>query len=687
MAVGAWGGDYFNVIRSWITEANPANWPAEACVDILNMEIQPAGDVLRRLGLTEELTGGALAVTAPTGQAISVHVWKDAGGRAGNDLLLIQRGFDVYAYGNSHPLSAYYVGMVTLPQDVVAVEGSASVISVASINGDAIIAHPRCAPQALSISETGQLSLTRITVAIRVQESISKMPIASRPTGLTHEFEFDLRNAGWPYVAQCSTTPKGEGATRADPVAYTKTKLGVYPALSDLFYTCKTPSATEAVALGTYSPWELEKQESGSGYSVSGKFITEAYALNTGNLMTTAYSPVPPSASTQELYNQLQALFPGNTLVSLGQEGGPITTGTTIRYTNERPSAVAHLNGRVVYAGRDYNGAYCLFFSQLAVDRLAYGKCHQEADPTTEEINDLVDTDGGVIRAPGMGAVLRMVELNSQLVIFSTTGIWAVDGGGAGDGFTGNNFRVTQLSKESCIAPLSIVAMSNAIMFFGETGIHSVAVDSASGASNVENITLTTIQSFYDNIPLGARINAVGAADPTQGRIEWTIVTNDESEYYTLILVLDLRQGGWRKHRVPYGDNRILLPIPPFGTTSSGAGATLISNLVTTTGNRIVTLSGNPIVYQTSQVITDPVDAERRFRYLSSTQLGAGLRITEMATTTFKDWYGIATIPRDAAGYIEFPYIYNSLGPGGTKRAARASAQYVNAFTLRGRLL
>lgn len=687
MATGPFGGDGFAQVKSWITEATPANWPEGACSDILNMEIGPTGEVLRRLGIVEEQAGGnlILAAQAPLdAYAVTAHLWKDAGGSPGNDILIIQRGLAIAAYGNSYPLADYFVGNFTLPVDVVDPKAASYPIAVTSINGDAIIVHPQIKPQVLSLNDDGTLTLTTIKLEMRVQESISFAPVSSRPTALTPEYEFDLRNAGWPYNAVASIDEKGTGIVSTDPVEYTKQKIGVYPALSDIYYSAKTSTAEEANAIGVYSPWELRKTEPTSGFAINGRFITEVFSLNTSTLMSASYLPIPQDPELGALLDAIEALFPDGGFDKLGQAGSPLTTGTVTRSTTRRPTAVATLNGRIVYAGRDYNDAYCLFFSQLAVSKLVYGKCYQEADPTAEEVNDLVATDGGVIRAPGMGTVLKMVEMNSQLIIFSTTGVWALDGGGAGDAFSATAFRISRISAEGCLSTSSVVELGDAIMFFGKTGIHAVAIDST-GITSVQNVSLNTIQTFYDSIPLSAKVIAAGAADATLGRVEWTMTLHDDAEYYTLILVFDARLGGWRKHRVSYTQERILIPLSPYSSTSAGAGAVLEDPLTTTTGEPITTTTLEPIVYTTTMFVGDAA-ATRRFRYIIGTHLGPEMRIGEMRSTTFRDWYGLAVTPTDAAGYIDFPYIYNTVN-GATKRSARATAQYINAFTLRGRLL
>lgn len=689
MAVTPFGSDVFDSIKGWVTEGSRANWPAGMAVDIQNMDINTAGEIRRRLGLIPEITGGDLTVPSMDGQAYSVHMWKDAGGVAGNEVLLIQHGMTLYAYGNSYPLENYFIGSVLLPKDVTARGDTAGqLVSITSVNGDAIVVHPCIVPQVLTL-DGPELVLSPIQLSIRVQESISRAPTTSRPTSLTAEYEFDLRNAGWPYNTPCTKDEKGTGFVHADPVQYTYDKLGIWPALSDIFFACKTSVAEEAVALNTYSPWELQKQEMGSGYSVSGRFITTAWKLDTQALMQSAYVPFVMDPANQALLDAIAGLFPDFNPDTFGQNGGPITTRTITRHTSERPSAVAVLNGRIVYAGRDYNGSYCLFFSQMAVDKHTYGKCYQEADPTIEEINDLVATDGGVIRTPAMGKVFKMVELNGSLVLFSTTGVWSLSGSGDAVAFDALSFQVTKISPEECISPRSVVLLDSSVVFFSRTGIYVIGMGEQ-GTLEASSMTRTTIQQWYDDLPTDVRVGAVGVADSTLGRIEWTMTTHDESVYFTHILVFDARRAGFLKHRVPYDNARIIMPLPPYGTTASGAGAVVTNPVVTTTGEAVVTTTSDPVIISSNELTLSLANA-RRFRYLSSNQTSGNCFVAEMQSTTFKDWFGVpSTVPVDAHAFVDCPYIYNTVTDGrvaNPKRSARASAQYISAFTLRGRLL
>ena len=59
----------------------------------------------------------------------------------------------------------------------------------------------------------------------------------------------------------CVIDEAGTGAAIKSPIDYTKEKIGVYPALSDVFFYYKTTVADEATALDTFSPWEMQKSQ------------------------------------------------------------------------------------------------------------------------------------------------------------------------------------------------------------------------------------------------------------------------------------------------------------------------------------------------------------------------------------------------------------------------------------------
>ena len=90
---------------------------------------------------------------------------------------------------------------------------------------------------------------------------------------------------------------------------------------------------------------------------------------------------------------------------------------------DNRPEATAFAFGRVWYGGTNSTRwGTTLFYSQVLTDVNRAGKCHQEADPTSETINSLVDSDGGTVKIPDVGQVIKLISLSSSLVIIADNG-------------------------------------------------------------------------------------------------------------------------------------------------------------------------------------------------------------------------------------------------------------------------
>src|SRR5690606_21646018 len=62
-----------------------------------------------------------------------------------------------------------------------------------------------------------------------------------------------------------------------------------------------------------------------------------------------------------------------------------------VEVVTSRPPTVSFFSGRVWYACDS-----TVYFSQVLDDKAKAGFCYQEADPTSEDISDLIASDGGV---------------------------------------------------------------------------------------------------------------------------------------------------------------------------------------------------------------------------------------------------------------------------------------------------
>lgn len=245
----------------------------------------------------------------------------------------------------------------------------------------------------------------------------------------------------------------------------------------------------------------------------------------------------------------LNKLYYGNTRVARGhyllnafhknRSAASGIAGFPIEAKPYRPNATCFYSGRVWWAAADK-----VYYSQIVDHKSKAGLCYQEADPTSEEISDLIATDGGVIPLPEALNIHRLVPIASGVMVFATTGVWFI---GSGDsGFSATDLAVDKVSAIGTKFPRSIIAVGDIIMWWSEVGIH--ALEQASGQFGPipgkfgnDNIAEQTIQSYYNDIPDECKQNAKATYDPKTNVVQWLFSMDiDNPRIYTNILNFDL---------------------------------------------------------------------------------------------------------------------------------------------------
>jgi len=194
----------------------------------------------------------------------------------------------------------------------------------------------------------------------------------------------------------------------------------------------------------------------------------------------------------------------------------------TTETEDNRPEVTAFAFGRVWFGGTNsQRWGTTLFFSQVLTDINRAGKCHQEADPTAESINSLIDSDGGTVRISEMGSVVGMVALSTALVVLCNNGVWTIRGGS--QGFTPLSFVVERVTKIGCIAKRSIIEVEDTVMYVAVDGIYQIGNQAGQdqyqggGKSIVStNITEPKINSFYNDIEHSELTGSVSVYDNKQ---------------------------------------------------------------------------------------------------------------------------------------------------------------------------
>lgn len=243
------------------------------------------------------------------------------------------------------------------------------------------------------------------------------------------------------------------------------------------------------------------------------------------------------------------------------------STVSGLRVPNKRdtgnPTTVAFYAGRVWYAGvessisgGDSNSSR-VFFSQVIESINQAGKCYQSADPTSEEISDLIASDGGSIRILGAGRIHGLIPVLDSMIVVADNGVWQI-ANEAGP-FTATSYAVTKVTTDGCIGRRTIVNIGNALVYWAKTGIIFVTPN-AEGILSAENISEKTVQRYYLSIPAVARADAIGSYDRGENVVSWLYcedVKYANTSVKTHELNFRIAAGGFYKYKFAGADSHI----------------------------------------------------------------------------------------------------------------------------------
>lgn len=527
------------------TEATGLNFPENAAVELDNFDLFRTGEVKRRLGLDFESAYSLSTASFPTDSletnAVSTHEWKSVNGNGELNFLVVQIGLTLYIHDlGLDPVSGTLLGTVDLEPLRVGSNAETFLIDSSFGEGRMMIASREIEPAYIEYDEDdGSFTLVQINLLIRDFDGVEdQLDVGERPTSLSDEHYYNLLNQGWPTELLTSNSAGGgSGITLRDPVQYTFDELGVYPSNADIVHLGKLGISADPAPLGTYHPTVLQKLTLGNTPAPKGHFIFSPWNRDRNNIVLNAEGnnyfidvPLPFGLSV--------TLPTGTTSLTFG--GLPAEVDLT------RPTATEFYANRVWYAGAvGESNAGDIFFSQVLTDMSKAGKCYQEADPTAEESNSLVDTDGGVIHIAGIGRIQRMIAIGQDLVIVASNGTWAISGADGGN-FRATNFTVRKINDIGTLSSESIVEAEGLILMWNQGGIYLLQSGQINDELTVTRLTEDTIQTFYDDISNAARAYVRGFYDDFNKKVYWFY--NSSASYdgitnrfnYNRALVFDL---------------------------------------------------------------------------------------------------------------------------------------------------
>lgn len=489
-----------NFVRGLVTEASPLTFPPGASLDEVNFVLKRDGTRERRLGLDLEDNYGlhdlGLSSAVLEGARCQAYRWSIPNGDIEQDIGVIQTGNRIW-----------FIDLYTQNPSANILNGG-SAISVPEITNDALMTFTTINNYLVGITNglpqpylfnydasTDAITIETAPIVVRDLWGVNdSLDVNGRPSSLSAAHHYNLLNQGWLTSIQSTC---GAGINAID---CTYNTFGIYPSNSDQWSLGRIEDLTSA-DVKKFDPNIAARNLVSTGQAPRGHFIINLYSRG------------------ESRNNQTGLTLP------VDRETGRIT-------------AIAAYSGRIFYGGilssvvggdnRSPNLSGTVLFSQLFENKINLVKCYQEADPTSPDINDIVDTDGGLIQIPECSYIFALKAIRESLFVFAANGVWEIRGGD--NGFTATSYMVNKISNVGVYAPKSIVEVEGTIYFWAATGIHAIGRNE-NGVFQTTNLTLPTIQTLYNAIPDASKKNARGYHDLSQNRARWLYYSPETKEF------------------------------------------------------------------------------------------------------------------------------------------------------------
>lgn len=485
-------------VKGLITEAGELTFPADASVDELNCDLRRDGSRRRRLAAKVEDSNALSSFTVSTSTRFHTGRWENVGGQSGLEFLVVQAGSTLRFYNKvGLPYSSYEIAE-TVNLSSYEVSGGVGAANAncqfASINGALVVSSPAIDTVYIQRDNTtGTLTTTQISFRIRDFEWLGDKSTYTTEVATgsaSTERKYDTANAGW-------SGTKGAAALST---------YGAYPPLTLPWYSGKDTA-------GAFSKTEWQNIFSGTSLIGNGTYILDFF-----NKDRSAASGIAGIAADIE---------------------------------TSRFKSVESFAGRIFYAGLESakNSGVILFSRQIET-LSELGDCFQANDPTSEDTSDLLDTDGGVVRIPDAVNIKYLYAFGANLFIFADNGVWSING--VDNVFRATEYSLRRVSYTGMLTAESFAEAEGVPFWWSKTGIHTLQFDEVSGNPTEQNISLPTIQTFWDNIGSNSRSLVQATYDRLNKKIYWAYPSATEtfSNKLNNFLILDIPLGAFYPWKV-----------------------------------------------------------------------------------------------------------------------------------------
>ena len=196
--------------------------------------------------------------------------------------------------------------------------------------------------------------------------------------------------------------------------------------------------------------------------------------------------------------------------------------GESFDYRNEkRPTAGAFFANRLWQFADEHDR---LYYSQLvsggnnrtrSSSLARESLCYTSASPTDGEDSQVVATDGGYVYLPNSGTHLGGVVLGQVLYVFTDTGIYMVQPGGAGF-FLPTDFRISKIIDAEVLGQKAWAIAGNSIHVATDQGVLKIDEE------GITNLTTQSIRSKYVELTKADRdVEVIAAFEPETQTVRW----------------------------------------------------------------------------------------------------------------------------------------------------------------------
>ena len=480
-----------NFVKGLVTEAAELTFPDGASVDELNCDLRRDGTRRRRLGVEYE-TGNVLSsYTLSDAEQTATGSWVNVGGNADLEFLVLQKGAILYFYNKgalpySNQVESNSVNLASYQQSGSAGADTAK-CQFTSIKGTLVVSSPQINTIAIQYS-SGTFTVTQVSFEIRDFEyQGNTSEYYTEKSSPSQNRKYDTQNAGW-------VGTKGSAALST----WSAANSSKHPPLTHPWYAGKDSD-------GDFSATEWDRIYGGTTLTGNGHYILDFFTKDraTASGLSGLTKPTDTEAS--------------------------------------RFRCAESFSGRVFYAGIDSaENAGTILFSKVVETVDDLGICHQQNDPTAEYLSDLYATDGGELRIPDAVKIQRLYAYQNSLFVFAENGVWQISGV---DGvFRATEFSVNRVTRVGILQPQTFVEAEGVPFWWSRFGIHTLTTDPVSGQGTEQNLTIPTVQTFWDAIDADAKLKVTAVYDAINKRIYWGYPDKDETVASKLnnFLILDV---------------------------------------------------------------------------------------------------------------------------------------------------